>query len=179
MRRSPARSPALVAVIALALVGLALGGLALGGWVATGWMDGPWGMLPGGRLRGPGEPCEPAALLALGRVERVELEVRPARPRSITTWSLVHEGAFYVPADFLTPWKRWPHQALEDPRVRLRAAGRIFECRAERVRDAALVARLRAGIARKYDLQPDSRAARIEVWWFRLGPRTAAAREAN
>jgi len=146
---------------------LALGG----GWLSTRWLDGPWGMLPGGRFHGEGLPCTHERLRALADSTEVEIEARPDRPRSMTTWSVVVDGSLYVPADFLTPWKRWPYHVLEDPRIRLRAAGGILDCRAERVEDAARIEQLRRAIAGKYELKPDSRAASIEVWWFQLGPR--------
>lgn len=142
-------------------------------WFATGLLDGPWGMLPGGRLEGPALPCELAPWEQLGAVREVEVEVRPTRPRSLSTWLVVLEGEPFLPADFLTPWKRWPYQVLEDDRVRLRVDGRIFECRAERVGQPELVARLRLAAGVKYDLPPDGRAARTEVWWFRVGPRSS------
>ena len=76
-----------------------------------------------------------------------------------------------MPADFLTPWKRWPGDVAADDRVRVRLGGRVHACRAERVTEANLVAALRAAIAAKYDVREDSRAARVEVWWFRIRPR--------
>jgi len=140
-------------------------------WLATGLLDGPWGMLPGGRLVGSSAGCETARWEEFASTREVELEVRPSSPRSLTTWSVVHEGELFVPADFLTPWKRWPHQVLEDDRIRLRLGGRIFECRAERVADEQKIEQLRLAIATKYDLQADGRAATIDVWWFRVRPR--------
>ena len=95
-------------------------------WWATGLLDGPWGMLPGGRFDGPGVPCAAADWEAFSAVPEVEVEVWPASPRSVKTWSVVHGGQLYLPADFLTPWKRWPYQVMEDDRLRLRFDGRIF-----------------------------------------------------
>ena len=140
-------------------------------WLATGLLDGPWGMVPGGRLEGPSVGCEAARWDEFASTRELELEVRPSRPRSLTTWSVVHDGELFVPADFLTPWKRWPHQVLEDGRIRLRLGGEIYECRAERVADEERIGRLRRAIAEKYALQADGRAATIDVWWFRIRPR--------
>lgn len=155
---------------AAALVGLAL-------FALPRLAGGPLGPLPGGRLAGPEAPCPDPARggfdFARG-VRQVQVEVRPGRPRSVTTWALVREGALYVPADWLTPWKTWPHLALEDPRVRVRIDGRVYACRATRVRDAEAIARLRRQAAAKYDVDPRGRAAQVQVWWFRLGPRAAA-----
>lgn len=146
----------------------ALAGL---GCLATGWLDGPIGMIPGGALRGAEEPCTAADWDAYADAREVEVEVRPKRPRSVTTWSVVHEGALHLSADFLTPWKRWPYQVLEDPRIRVRVAGRIFACRARRVDAPAAIAALREAAAVKYEVDPDGLAARVEVWWFRVEPR--------
>lgn len=133
--------------------------------------DGPWGPLPGGRLHGADEPCAGVAWRDYAAVEEWEVEVRPERPRSVTTWSVVHDDTLFLPADFLTPVKRWPHQVAADPRIRLRAGARIFRCRAVRVFDTALIAVLRIQIAAKYRLASDGVAARTQVWWFRVTPR--------
>ncbi len=146
--------------------------LAAAAGLLAGRLDGPWGMLPGGRFRAADQPCPAASAWApWAGVPELQLEVRPTRPRSLTTWGLVHEGGLYVPADFLTPWKRWPHQVLADDRVRVRVEGDVFACRARQVADAARIEALRRGTAEKYGLAPDGRAARTEVWWFRILPR--------
>ena len=148
-----------------------IAGLLCAAWFGAGFLDGPVGMFPGGRLDGPDTDCAGVDWGRFAAVREVELEVWPARPRSLTTWSVVDGGELFVPGDFLTPWKRWPDQVLEDDRVRLRIGGRIFACRAERIADGARIDRLRAATAAKYDLAPDGRAARATVWWFRIGPR--------
>jgi len=125
-------------------------------------------MLPGGSFLGPSEPCDAAQWSNYASLEELEVEVRPEAPRSVTTWSVVYAGQLFVPADFLFPGKRWPHQVESDERVRVRARGRIFECKAQRVRDDALIAALRRAIAAKYALDPEGRAATTEVWWFRI-----------
>ena len=89
----------------------------------------------------------------------------------MTTWSVVHRGDLFLSADFLTPWKRWPHQVVAEPNIRVRAGTRIFACRAERVTDDELIAELRLVGARKYDLQDRGPAADVEIWWFRVRPR--------
>lgn len=139
-------------------------------WLATGLLDGPLGMVPGGRFQGSALPC-PERWSAMPSRREVELEVRPARPRSVTTWNVVYEGGLFLPADFLNPWKRWPYQVMAEPHVRLRVGSRIFECRADRVEDAKRIQRLREVAARKYDLRQDGLEARTEVWWFEIQPR--------
>ena len=130
--------------------------------------DGPLGMLPGGAFRGEDEACLEGSWEAFAAIEELEVEVAPTRPRSVTTWSVVHAGMLYLPADFLTPMKRWPHQVMQDDRVRLRIGGRVFRCRALRVADRATIAVLGSTAAAKYRLSPDGFAARSEVWWFRV-----------
>ncbi len=134
--------------------------------------DGPVGPLPGGALRGEAKPC-PSSFHAFANEPEVELEVAPDRPRSVRIWNVVQGERLFVPGDFLTPAKRWPHQVVADPRVRLRIAGQLFRCQATRVVDATAVATLRREAARKYRLEPDGWAARSEVWWFAIEPRSA------
>ncbi len=132
--------------------------------------DGPIGWLPGGAFRGEGRACPSSGWQAFADVAEVELEVRPASPRSVTTWSVVHDDQMYIPADFLTPFKRWPQQVGGEPRVRLRIEGGIYECALIRERAPEVVARLRRAVAEKYQLSEDGLAARTEVWWFRVDP---------
>lgn len=134
-------------------------------------MDGPWGMLPGGPFRGADEPCAAATWRELAAVEELQVEVFPKRPRSVTTWGVVHQGELFVPADFLTPFKRWPHLVTRDRRIRVRVRERIFRCSAERVIDTATLGVLRHAAAEKYGLEPDGLAAKSEVWWFQVAPR--------
>jgi len=150
------------AVLAARVARVALATLALA-------CDGPVGPLPGGRLSGDAEPC-PVSFAEYADEREVELEVAPERPRSVRIWSVVVGDRLFVPGDFLTPWKRWPHQVVADPRVRLRIAGRLFACRAERVGESGTIEALRRATAAKYALEPDGLAARSEVWWFALVP---------
>jgi hypothetical protein len=135
-------------------------------------MDGPWGMIPGGAFRGTetGRPC--VALVATGAtaLAEIELEVRTPTPRSMTIWNVVLDESMYVPADFLTPFKRWPHHVEADSRVRVRADGQVYRCAAVRVTDPDQIEALRRAIAAKYAIEPDGWASRAEVWWFELGP---------
>jgi hypothetical protein len=142
--------------------------LSLCAWVCA--CDGPIGPLPGGRLRGEESPC-PDDFRAFASEREVELEISPDAPRSVRIWNVVQDGRLFVPGDFLTPIKRWPHQVMLDSRVRVRIAGKLFRCTARRLGDAALIDSLRRETARKYALEPDGWAARSEVWWFELVPR--------
>lgn len=162
---------------AVGIAGLGLGLVVAGALGATRWLDGPLGMLPGGQLQGGSQPCRESGWDAFAGVEEIELEVRPGRPRSLRTWAVVHHGELFVPADFLTPWKRWPHQVIADPRIRLRIGDAIFACVARRVLDPEEIQALRRAIAAKYQLREDGRAARVEVWWFQVHPRSGSRSE--
>lgn len=126
-------------------------------------------MLPGGPFRGVAVDCGAADWSHYATVPEFEIEVQPEAPRSLTTWGLVYQSDLYIPADFLTPWKRWPQQVEKEPRIRVRVDDRVFSCHAARITDEVLVARLREEAAAKYKIEPDGWAARAEVWWFRVG----------
>jgi hypothetical protein len=156
------------AVAGAVLAVAAAGALAVAG-VAT-CADGPLGMLPGGRLRGAESSAPVDGWGFATRAREIEVEVRPRCPRSIRAWFVVVGGRLYVTADFLTPWKRWPLQALADPRARVRVAGRLVPVRLVRVTDADTSAALRRALARKYDVREGSWLAGVEVWFFRVDP---------
>lgn len=135
--------------------------------------DGPWGMLPGGPFRGASEPCPDTGWTRFEDARESELEAAPDGPRSVRTWNVVVGDRLYVPADFLTPWKRWPFDVERDPRVRLRIDGHVFACQATRVRDERTILALRSAAGRKYDIGPGDLSTRVEVFWFRMDPRSS------
>ena len=106
--------------IALAVL---VGGLLVLATVAR-FLDGPVALFPGGALRS-GELVErpPHDWSFASEAVRIELEVHPEAPRSITTSSVVHEGALYVPS-MLAERKRWPRQVVAAGRVGGRVRGR-------------------------------------------------------
>lgn len=136
---------------------------------------GPLAIVPGGRLAGPLATEQNPDWSFTERVQTIAVEVSPDDPMSVTTWVFTHRGQLYVAADFFNPWKRWPHRALADPRVRLRIDGQIYERTAVRVTDPALIDELKRAIAAKYDIAPDGLASRVEVWFFRMDPRPREA----
>jgi hypothetical protein len=133
--------------------------------------DGPLGIVPGGRLGGPLAADQNPDWSFTRDVQTIAVEVSPDDPLSVTTWVFTLDGALYVAADFFNPLKRWPRRALDDPRVRLRIDGRIYERRAVLVTDPALIVRLRRAIADKYDIGEGGLASRVDVWFFRMEPR--------
>ncbi len=93
----------------------------------------------------------------------------------MTTWVFTLDGELYVAADFFNPFKQWPRRALADPRVRLRIDGQIYERLAVRVTDPERIAQLRRAIADKYHIRDGGLASMVDVWFFRMDPRSPAA----
>jgi hypothetical protein len=141
--------------------------------VVAHFSGGPLGIVPGGRLDGPLADDQSPDWSFTDHVQTIQVEVDPDDPLSVTTWVFTLDGRLYVAADFFNPFKRWPHRALADPRVRLRIDGRIYERLAVRVTDPATIARLRRAIAVKYDIADGGIASRVDVWFFRMDPRPA------
>jgi len=151
---------------------ITLGATVAGLRVVARLSGGPIGVVSGGALTGPLAAEQDPNWSFTDEVQTIAVEVNPDDPLSVTTWVFTHAGALYVAADFFNPFKRWPFLAVADPRVRLRIAGRIYQRRAVRVTDPASIEDLRRAIAAKYHIAPDGLAARVEVWFFRMEPRT-------
>jgi hypothetical protein len=151
--------------------GLAIGGalgiaLAIAIELATSAAGGPIGPIPGRALRGEVAAESSPELADIESELEVAIEVRGARPRSVTTWMVVHGGELYIPADFMLPFKQWPDTVLEDERIVIRIRGLLYPARAVRVTVPQLVMELRRVVAQKYDVDPQGLAARSEVWFF-------------
>ncbi|MBW2241470.1 MAG: hypothetical protein JRH01_05745 [Deltaproteobacteria bacterium] len=129
---------------------------------------GPVGPFPGGQLSGREHPYPRDGFGFAAAEERVAVEVGGNSPHSVHTWAIVLEDTLFIPADFFNPGKRWPQLAMDDPRARIRVVEEVYPCRLLRIEDGELIDRLRAATAEKYEIEPDSWAARIEVWWFRI-----------
>jgi len=155
-----------------AIAGLALSLATATAYGFTSRMDGPWGMIPGGPFvtREPDRPCNELSGVQVSAQDEIEVEVHSADPRTITTWNVLLDGTLYLPADFLTPIKRWPRQVLADPLVRVRSEAKVYRCWAIRVTDEQRIEALRRAIAAKYEIDPDGWASRATVWWFELRP---------
>jgi hypothetical protein len=100
-------------------------------------------------------------------------------PRSRTTWILDYDGKAYIPCGYMTTWwgrlwKRWPHEAAEDPRIILRIDGKLYERRLVRIQEGPAVAPLLAELSRKY---VGGREIPLEavtsgyLWLYELAPR--------
>lgn len=126
------------------------------------------GPVPGGTLRGEVAPALAAWPDVLGGGRAMcEIESRPADPHSIQLECFAREGALYVQSHrwALADWwpESWAAIWLEEPEVRVRIDGAIYELYAARVTDAAL---RRAMLnERGYDPVPDG------IVLFRFDPR--------
>jgi hypothetical protein len=149
-------------IIALIVI---VGGLdTFGGYL----FDGPLGPIPGGRLSGAVNPDPHPDWSNLDEV--MELEIRPAKPWSLSVWNIVVDGELYVPSASGAR-RRWTAVVLDDPMVRVRAHGQIFERRIEQVTDPGLRTRIRSALAQRYGGFEPEKAEEDTTWYFHLGPR--------
>jgi hypothetical protein len=144
------------------------------------WSDGPIGPIAGGPFRS-GQLVSGSAIdwRVLADTRTVELQLVDP-PRSRTTHVVVLDGQAYIPSGIVKAgpfvfvrqafWKRWPHQALEDPRVLLRSQGRLYRARAVRVTDPRLHRELSALASAKYHFDLEAPPDPERVWFFRLEP---------
>jgi hypothetical protein len=127
--------------------------------------DGPLGPIPGGAFSGPVNSTEKPDWSKMKLEKELELEIRPSRPWSLHIWGVVVDGELYSPSAFGAR-RRWPKVVLEDPRVRLRTNGQIYEQLLERVTDPELKKRVGEALAAKYGFDPKKAADDDTTWFF-------------
>jgi hypothetical protein len=138
--------------------------------------DGPLGPIPGGALSGPVNSTEDPDWSKLEKV--LELEIRPSKPWSLHIWGVVVDGQLYSPSAYGAK-RRWPKVVVEDPRVRLRTNGQIYERRLERVTDRDLEKRIREALVARYGLDPKKAADDDTTWFFHYLRRTPQGADAG
>jgi hypothetical protein len=148
--------------------------------VGARFADGPIGLIAGGPFRSGELVTGPEPDWSfLREVREVEFQLLDP-PRSRTTWILEHDGKAYIPSGYMTTWwgrlwKRWPQEALEEPRIVLRVGDRLYERRLVRIQEGPVLAPLLAEMGRKY---ADGREIPLEavtsgyLWVFELAPRS-------
>jgi len=141
---------------------------------AARYHDGPLGPFPGGAMTGEivdAPVTDWSAVLPANPdlSQRIELQVSPEDPRSVTTSYVVRDGKLYIPA-LLGARKTWPTLAIADDRVVARSAGRLYPLRAVRVTDPAELTPL---AQRLEELEPGATADpdALPTWYFRMEPR--------
>ena len=154
-----------VAAVLGALVAVVLLLDTFGGYL----FNGPLGPIPGGAFRGA---VNPEANPDWSQVEKVmELEIRPSKPWSLSIWAVVVDGELYSPSAFGAR-RRWPAVALQDPRVRVRTQGQIYERTLERVTDPELKKRVGEAVAARYGFDAEQAARDDTTWYFHYAPRS-------
>ncbi|MEE9282281.1 MAG: hypothetical protein V3V67_19125 [Myxococcota bacterium] len=132
---------------------------------------GPCARTPGSLLIGPVATELPDDWSFVDELGTCTIETRPAFPHSVTVTCYSSEGELYV-GSVQAAGKRWPQYVLDDPCVRYRAAGVIYELRATLVENSAernQIFRARRGLGGR-QVPPDLEAP-AHYWIFHLGPR--------
>lgn len=111
----------------------------------------PINMLPGGKLDGTVAPA-PEDWTTLAAADTIQVEFRPSDPYSHNIWGvgLGHDLYIATGAD----GTRWTPFIAEDPRVRARLGGTVYELQAVAVTDVAERGRVAAAYERKYEVDP-------------------------
>lgn len=137
---------------------------------------GPLGPIPGGRLSGEIGSDRIVDWRFASEDMTAELETRPSEPHSVHTWFVALGPDLYVPTSMILgpkdPAQRsWVSHVREDPAVRIRLEGRVFERVARRVEDPAEYDRARGALEAKYEIEESQRDPDRVIWIFRLDPK--------
>jgi hypothetical protein len=125
----------------------------------------PCGLLPGGRLEGEPASNPEDDWSFLDAEERCQIELRSEDPYSVIVSCQQRDGRLYAHS-WSGERKRWTRLALENPDVRVRLRGRVYELVATRVDDAE---------ERRRVLRPEGGDPPDGTWLFRLAPRPGEA----
>ncbi|MDJ0788561.1 MAG: hypothetical protein QNK05_17275 [Myxococcota bacterium] len=131
--------------------------------------DGPAGPIPGGTFSGELETGPEPDWSFATDLDSVDIQIFSSRPRTVRTGIVVHEGVPYLPVTW-SPLKRWQWVVREEPRILLRADGRLFERRAVPIDDEAERLELVAKGQAKYGFPFHARATGGITKYFRLDP---------
>ena len=120
--------------------------------VLTAGCEEPFIVFAGGELSGE-VVAPPEDWSSLDQVDTVQLETQPEDPYSINIWIASVGDDLYVATG--EDGTNWTEHLAEDPLVRLRAEGQIYELRARPIFDRAERARVSRAYVGKYDLDED------------------------
>jgi len=137
----------IIKAIGVAVVGLlVVVGMAI---LGARWFYGPLGPFPGPELAGSvvEEPVDDWS--PVDAIKVIQIETRPEAPYSVSTWlTRIDDGIYVFAADDESPWVR---NIGEDPRVRIRIEGRIYERRAVGVAEFETKRAFLTGMKSKYE----------------------------
>ncbi len=148
-----------------------VGGFFLALFVAWFLRSDPIMMISGKQLSGEEFPY-PATWDFTSSQNTIAIETRPDDPHSVTTLAFIHEGRLHIPAQSGSD-KTWTQYVLDDPRVRIKAGGKIFPAQAERVLPFDILD-YRDSIGQKYPRMAARPPEQLppDVWLFRIVPRS-------
>ena len=129
--------------------------------------SGPIGPFPGGPFEDPPSAgLDPEGWRIDGN--EIQLQIPGDPPYTITTHAFVIDGALYVGADFVFPFKTWVAIVRQDPHVLVRVAGDLFQRRAVHISDPVQSRRILEEVSRQRGVDPDDWLT--DVWFFRMDP---------
>ncbi len=127
--------------------------------------SGPLGPFPGGTFEGaPSEQPTEEHLAFEG--DEIQIQIPADSPYTITTHAFVIDGALYVGADFVFPFKRWVYLVQEEPGVVVRIGGQLYRRRAIRIQDPDQSRHLLEEVSRQRGVHPDDWLT--DVWFFHM-----------
>jgi hypothetical protein len=132
----------------------------------------PVGPIAGGALQGQATEV-PDAWDEAREIKTFQMETRADDPYSVNLWGVVVDDGLYV-ASGEGGGATWVEYLADDPEVRLRMSGKLFELRAVRVDEAQEMQAVRLRYIEKYDIEDDpgmDGEFGEEAWVFRLDPR--------
>ena len=138
-------------------------------------MEGYLGLVPGGPFRSGETAPGPADWGFLQDRQLIEFQTMQP-PRSRTVWLGVHEGRLFLVSGYMTTrwgrlWKQWPHHLQADDRIIIRADGRLYEQRLQRIEGGPLVMPVMNEYSRKYPVPrvtDDSPVTSGSVWMYEV-----------
>jgi len=88
-------------------------------------------------------------------------------PHSVTAWCVIVENELYVAADDADK-NSWVVNVARDPNVRLKIGDKVYEQKLVPVADAATIASIDSGFARKYDYEEEEADDDMTVGYWRV-----------
>ena len=126
---------------------------------------GPTLLFPGGALDGKSAAVPEDWPAVSGDVSTIQLETRPADPYSVNIWAVGIGPRLYIHAG--ANRSTWVEHMEEDPKVRVRIEGMLYEVTASRVETQEEFDRFSDAYENKYGNRPRNENVQ-EAYLFRL-----------